>query len=59
MEIMVFFSLCFINAYCGPVDNKIANISMKNVLSFLNLHFEHRINEKSHCIIPSGFLCRK
>ena len=47
MEVIVFFfSLCFINAYCSPADDEAANFSMKNVLSFLNLHFEHGINKK-------------
>jgi rRNA maturation endonuclease Nob1 len=36
-----------------------ANFSMKNVLQFLNLHFEHCIHKKSLCIIQSGLLCGK
>lgn len=59
MEITVFFQFVFINAYCGPVADKMDNFSMKNVLPFLNLNFEQCINEKSLCIIQSGFLCGK
>ena len=33
MEIIVsFFGLCFINAYCCPVDVKTANFSMKKCI---------------------------